>query len=200
METKDPPDLCSTAAPSAWRTFSRCTTGSRLQRRSGSDPVDLAATGTPPTGCPAGTRLTRRTTTSRVKLRPAEALKKKKGPHLAVALSTESPGRRASPSRVQAGESDSAALWPEIYRRKLSGGRGEGWSYIYLDLLDRNNKLEALHPVELQSVLFWRSFTESWKYLKTNLFMWLKLKLMFAESRKTKENYVDNLNICKNEA
>lgn len=57
--------------------------------------------------------------------------------HPAVVLSTDSPGRKASPSRAPAAALDSAALWPGNSRRQHSGGRGEAWSYTFLGLTDR---------------------------------------------------------------
>lgn len=52
-----PSHLCSTAAPSAWRTASRCASSSRPKPSSPSARADPSARGRPPDGCRGRTRL-----------------------------------------------------------------------------------------------------------------------------------------------
>ncbi len=52
-------DLCSTAAPSPWRTSSRCSSGSLQSRCTACRQAASPATGTPPSGYPAWTVLER---------------------------------------------------------------------------------------------------------------------------------------------
>lgn len=65
LHLRSPSYLCSTAAPSPWRTSARSASGYRLAPGSPSAQEPLSATGRPPDGCRAGKRLQEGRETSR---------------------------------------------------------------------------------------------------------------------------------------